>query len=252
MDEPITVQVWSDVVCPWCYIGKRRLEEALREVGSADITVVWRAFQLDPSAPRPGDAGHGQGMAEHLGQKYGGGVAAGQQMADQMTQVAAEAGLDFKLDLTGNGNTTDAHRLLHLAMETDTDGSGQQDALKERLLAAFFTEGRDVSDSQVLSALAVEVGLPAERVDQVLTSEEFAAQVRTEMAQAQAYGASGVPFTVIDGKYGISGAQPASVFAEAIQRARADRSPQLTNVVGSPQAAACGPEGCDVPGDQSP
>ena len=108
MSETITVEVWSDVVCPWCYIGKRRLETALAEVGSADVAVTWRAFQLDPSAPRPGEPGHGQGMAEHLGQKYGGGLEAGLQMNEQMTKVAASEGLDFHLDLVGTGNTTDA------------------------------------------------------------------------------------------------------------------------------------------------
>lgn len=244
MSEPITIEVWSDVVCPWCYIGKRRLETALGDVGSGDVEVIWRAFQLDPNSPRPGEPGHGQGMAEHLGQKYGGGIEAGQQMNEQMTKVAAGEGLDFHLDLVGTGNTTDAHRLLHLAAEESTN---LQDALKERFFAAFFTQGLDTSSPEVLSKLAIEVGLNADRVAEVLASDEFSTEVRTEMAQAQAYGANGVPFTVVNGTYGISGAQPASVFAEAIQRARADQAPQLTAVQGDADASACGPDGCAVP-----
>ncbi|MGI8946446.1 MAG: DsbA family oxidoreductase [Ornithinimicrobium sp.] len=256
---PLNIEVWSDVVCPWCYIGKRRLESALTQIGGEDIPVVWRAFQLDPSAPRPGEPGHGQGVAEHLGHKYGGGLAAGQAMSEQMTQVAAEEGLDFHLEDAGRGNTVDAHRLLHLAAELESKGSaGLQDRVKERFLLAYFTQGHDISDPAVLQTLATEAGLPAARVEGVLAADDYAHDVAAEQAQAQAYGASGVPFTVIDGRYGVSGAQPVEVFVDAIRRAQADRAPQLVPVTAgaSEQAAgasgqaageACGPDGCAVP-----
>lgn len=246
----LTIEVWSDVVCPWCYIGKRRLESALAQVGRPDAQVVWRAFQLDPSSPRPGEPGHGQSVAEHLGQKYGGGTEAGLRMSAQMTEVAAQEGLDFRLDRAGRGNTVDAHRLLHLAADLGAaDAPGLQDRVKERFLLGYFTQGQDVSDPAVLRTLAGEAGLPADRVDQVLDGQKYAEDVEADQAQAQAYGANGVPFTVIDGRYGVSGAQPVEVFARAITQALADRRPQLVTVdsAGSSEAGGCGPDGCAVP-----
>ncbi len=248
--SPLTVEIWSDVVCPWCYIGKRRVESALEQVGGQDVRVVWRSFQLDPSAPRPGEAGHGQSVAEHLGQKYGGGREAGLQMSAQVSAVAAADGLTFHLEDAGRGNTVDAHRLLHLAADVETEGTpGLQDTVKERFLGAYFTEGMDVSDPVVLRRLAVEAGLPQDRVEEVLATQEYADDVLADQAQAQAYGATGVPFTVIDGRYGVSGAQPVEVFAEAVTRARADRVPTLVQVTSPARTteAECGPDGCTVP-----
>lgn len=246
----MTIEVWSDVVCPWCYIGKRRVEAALHQVGGKDVRIVWRAFQLDAAAPRPGEPGHGRSHAEHLGQKYGGGTEAGQRMIDQMTEVAAGEGLDFHLEKSRPSNTFDAHRVLHLAAELEEQGSpGLQDRVKERFLLGYFTQGLDVADHTVLRDLAVEGGLPADRVQAVLAGTDHAEDVRADQAQAQAYGATGVPFTVVDGRYGVSGAQSAEVFAQAITRARADRVPQMV----SPDAVAtgghgeCGPDGCALP-----
>lgn len=253
--EPLTVEVWSDVVCPWCYIGKRRLEAAVRQTGD-DVQVVWRSFQLDPTSPRPGEPGHGEDVATYLGTKYGGGREAGLQMNARVSEVAAGDGLEFHLEKAVRGSTADAHRLIHLAASLDADGRrGLQDTVKERFLRAYFTDGADVSDPVVLRAVAVEAGLPAQQVDDVLASAAFARDVAADQAQAQAYGASGVPFTVVDGKYGVSGAQPVEVFVEALRRARADRVPSLVSV-GSSSAAdvtdsgtgeACGPDGCAVP-----
>jgi predicted DsbA family dithiol-disulfide isomerase len=247
---PLTVEVWSDVVCPWCYIGKRRLEAALDRLALPQVRVVWRSFQLDPSAPRPGEPGHGQDVAEHLGEKYGGGREAGLRMSAQMTEVAAAEGLVFRLEDAGRGSTVDAHRLLHLAADVEAQGApGLQDAVKERLLRAYFTEGADVSDPRVLRRLAVEAGLPAVRVDEVLGSDEYAPDVLADQAQARAYGASGVPFTVVDGRYGISGAQPVEVFVDALTRARADRTSTLVPVTADDGTeGGCGPDGCAVPG----
>ncbi len=255
-DSPLTVEIWSDVVCPWCYIGKRRLESAMTQLEAAgtdlsDVTIHWRAFQLDSSAPRPGEHGHGVAVAEHLGQKYGGGLEAGRAMSAQVSQVAAGAGLDFHLEDARVGNTADAHRLLHLAadIEQETDNHGLQDRLKERFLAAYFTQGLDVSEPAVLRDLAVEVGLGESRIDEVLASTAYVSDVQQDQAQAQAYGATGVPFTVIDGRYGISGAQPVEVFVQTLERAIADRAPQLLRMssAASGDAAVCGPDGCELP-----
>jgi len=260
---PTTVEVWSDVVCPWCYIGKRRLESAIAQLGAGDVRVVWRSFQLDPTSPRPGEAGHGADVASYLGEKYGGGRDAGLQMNARVSEVAAGDGLQFHLEDAVRGSTTDAHRLIHLASSLDTDGvDGLQDRVKERFLLAYFTDGLDVSRPEVLRDLAVGSGLPAQQVDDVLASQAFARDVVADQAQAHAYGATGVPFTVVDGKYGVSGAQPVEVFLEALRRARADRAPALVQVgtvastdgsdpagAGTPavDAEACGPDGCAVP-----
>ena len=234
------IEIWSDVVCPWCYIGKRRLEQALRNFPHADqVEVVYRSFELDPSTPK----GAGEPAAEHLGRKYGGGPAAGERMMAQTAATAAEEGLPFNYASVLRANTIDAHRLLHLAL--DVAGSATQGQLKERLLQAYFIDSLTVDDPEVLTALAVDVGLPKERVEQVLASDEYLAAVRTDVAEAQSLGISAVPFYVLDRKYGISGAQPTAVFGQALEQAWTDDHPVLTNV-GAPSAQPCGPDGCPV------
>lgn len=241
------IDVWSDVVCPWCYIGKRRLEEAL--VASGDTAqVVWHSFQLDPSSTNddPRD------LATRLGEKYGRGREWGLQANAQVTEVAAEVGLEYHLDQAKPVNTVDAHRLLHLARELAESGevpADTQGRLKERLLKAYFTDGLPVGDHTTLTELATEVGLPTERVREVLAGTTYAQEVAEDQAQALAYGANGVPFFVIDEKYGVSGAQPVEVFQEALRRANADRKP--VTLITAPGAttdgdAACGPDGCPI------
>ena len=231
----VRIDIWSDVVCPWCYIGKRRLESALADFEhAADVEVVWHSYQLDPGAPtEPTDS-----VAAHLGRKYGGGEAAGAQMIDRVEAVAAEEGLVYRLHQAQRVNTVDAHRLLHLALESGPEVQGR---LKERLLAAYFTEARNVADHDVLREVAAGAGLDAARVDAVLASHEYAADVQADIEQAHAYGSSGVPFFVIDGRYGVSGAQPAEAFGEVLRRAWAEREPSLQMVGGDD---ACGPDGC--------
>ena len=220
--DPFVVEVWSDVVCPWCYIGKRRLESALADFEHRDqVEVVWRSFELDPTTPRSTEPGGGGDLATYLGDKYGGGREAGLAMNAQVSQIAAGDGLDYHLERAVRSNTVDAHRLLHLAFQTG--GPELQGALKERILAAYFTEGAAIDDPATLLGLATEVGLDPARVEQVLASEEFADEVRQDVAQAQAYGANGVPFVVVDGRYGVSGAQPAELFGQALRRAWEDR-----------------------------
>ena len=234
------IEIWSDVVCPWCYIGKRRLEAALASFEHADeVEVVYRSFQLDPSAP----ATSTESIAESLGRKYGGGVAAGEQMIQRVTEVAAAEGLAFDYAHAERGSTRDAHRLLHLAR--DAGGSRLQGELKEALLASYFLHARSVSDHDALRKVAVDVGLDEATVTQVLDSDQYGEEVRADLAQARAFGASGVPFFVIDRRYGISGAQPAEVFSQALRQAWADGHPAVA-MVGGDADAACGPDGCAV------
>ena len=244
VDAPLmTVEVWSDVVCPWCYIGKRRLEAALADFPHRDrVQVVWRSFELDPTAPRAGQDGAGEDVATYLGRKYGGGPEAGRAMNARVTEIAAEAGLDYHLDRARRANTVDAHRLLHLALAEG--GPVVQDALKERLLRAHFTDAERVDDHEVLVRLATEAGLDEGRAREVLEGPAYAEEVRADVEQARAFGASGVPFTVVDRRYGVSGAQPVEVFAQALERAWEDRAPQLVQVAADGPSDACGPDGC--------
>ncbi len=235
----LKVEIWSDVVCPWCYVGKRRFEAALARFAHRDeVELLWRSFELDAAAP-PSTAEQGS-YAERLATKYRCSPAEAQAMINTMTATAAQEGLDFRFDLARPGNTFDAHRLLHLALE-----HGRQDALKERLDRATFTEGSPASDHAALRAFAVEVGLPATEVDAVLASDRYADAVRADEAQARAYGISGVPFFVVDGRYGISGAQPADVVLQALEQAWAERSP-LTLVASGGGAPGCDGDSCAV------
>jgi len=235
----LNVEIWSDVVCPWCYIGKRRFEAALaRFEHRDDVELVWRSFELDGSAPPSSDE---QGSyAERLASKYGCSPAQAQAMIDTITATAAVEGLDFRFDLARPGNTFDAHRLLHLALE-----HGRQDDLKERLDAATFTEGSPVSDHFALRALAIQVGLPEVDVDAVLNSDRYADAVRGDEAQAREYGISGVPFFVIDGRYGISGAQPADAVLATLDKAWSELPP-LTLVALQDSAPSCEGDSCAI------
>jgi len=208
------VEIWSDPVCPWCYLGKRRFERALESFDHRDeVAVVYRSFELDPSAP----AGVTTPTVERLAGKYG--MTAGQ--ADdaqrQMEQRAAQDGLEFRMDGLRSGNTRDAHRLLHLAK-----AHGVQAELAERLHRAYFTEQASIFDHSSLTELAVEAGLDRDDVTRVLASQEYADALDTDEAMAQALGASGVPLFVIDRRYGISGAQPPEVIVQVLDQAWAD------------------------------
>jgi predicted DsbA family dithiol-disulfide isomerase len=235
---PLKVEIWSDVACPWCHIGKRRFEAALARFESRDtVEVVWKAFELDPGA-RPAD-GPG-GYAERLARKYGTTAAGAQSMLDTMTARAAEEGLEFHFERAQHPNTFDAHRLIHRGAQR-----GVQDAVQERLLLAYFTEGEQVSDSETLVRLGAEAGLDADEVRSVLESGAYGDDVRADEAEAAALGISAVPFFVVDRKYGVSGAQPADVLLEVLQRAEAESQP-LTLVGAGDPADGCGPDGCAV------
>ena len=226
------VEIWSDIACPWCYVGKRRFEAALAQFAHRDeVEVVWRAFELDPQAPaeREGD------RASHLAAKYGVSRERAHEMHAHMTEVAAAEGLDFHFEIARSGNMLDAHRLIHLALD-----HGRQDALKERYLRAYLCEGRLMSDPAVLGALAIEVGLPAEEVHAVLESDRYTDAVREDERTAAQLGISAVPFFVVDRAFGASGAQPPEVLLGLLERAWAGRTPLAVVAEGD----TCGVDGC--------
>jgi predicted DsbA family dithiol-disulfide isomerase len=229
------IEIWSDVVCPWCYIGKRRLEQALAEFPHrAEVEVVYRSFELDPTAPEvPVES-----TVEALARKWGTGVDQARDAMARGDEVAAEVGLEFRHHDAPHARTVDAHRLLHLALE-----AGVQADLKEALLAAYFGRGESMGDHDVLRKAAADAGLDPARVDTVLAGDEYADAVRADIEQARAFGATGVPFYVVDRAYGISGAQPTEVFSQVLDRAWADSHPAL-DVVGG--ADACGRDGCAI------
>ena len=204
------VEIWSDVVCPWCYIGKRRFEKAL-ESFPHEVDVTYRSFELDPSAP----AGAGERSVDSLARKYGGAERV-RAMQEHVREQAAAEGLEFRLGDTLHVNTVDAHRLLHLALAEG--GSEQQARLKEALMSAYFEDARDLSDHAVLRDVALASGLDGARVDEVLSTGEYADAVRTDVARAAAYGATGVPFFVLEEKYAVSGAQPTEVLGQALEQ----------------------------------
>jgi predicted DsbA family dithiol-disulfide isomerase len=234
----LPIDVWSDIACPWCYVGKRRLEAALQRFAHADaVDVTWRAFELDPAAPRVRDSA--VSYAERLGKKYGRSTKEAQGMIDQMTQVARDDGLDFHFERVQSGNTFDAHRVLHLAR---TKGTTVQGAVKERLLRGYMTEGEAIGEPEVLVRLAAEAGLDAAEVRAMLASDLHADDVREEERDAQRLGIRGVPFFVIGRKWAVSGAQPAELLLSAIEKAWSELGPELETI--GEGATVCGPDGC--------
>jgi predicted DsbA family dithiol-disulfide isomerase len=231
MKKTLKIDVWSDIVCPWCAIGKRRLEVALsRFPHRDDVEVVWRAFELDPSAPavREGDS------ATRIAEKYGRTKAQAEAMIQTVTEAAAKDGLHFELARSRAGNTFDGHRVLHLAA-----ARGLQDAVKERFFRGYMSEGQAIGEHEVLVRLASEAGLATEEVRAVLASDRYASEVRADEEAARKLGIHGVPFFVLAGKYAVSGAQPADAMLRALEQAW--RSLPETAVQ---DGAACGPDGC--------
>ncbi|GAA5188111.1 DsbA family oxidoreductase [Rugosimonospora acidiphila] len=205
------VEVWSDIVCPWCYIGKRRLENALAGFEHAgEVEVEWRSFQLDPEYPR----GAGRPVYSHLAEKTGGSVEQVRAMTDRVKALAAEEGLAYDFERSIVVNTFDAHRLTHLAK---AHGLGGQ--LHERLMRANLIEGERVDDADTLVRLAEEVGVPAAEAHRVLAGDEYAKDVEADIREAHLLGANGVPFFVLDRKYGVAGAQPVEAFETALRTA---------------------------------
>jgi predicted DsbA family dithiol-disulfide isomerase len=225
------VEIYSDVVCPWCYVGKRRFEEALaRFDGRDDVQVVWRPFQLDPHAPPTPTP-----VADAYARKFGGPDQA-VQIIEKMTATAAAAGLEFHLDEAQRANTFDAHRLIDRAA-----ADGRQDAMKERLLRAYFTEGRDIGDAATLAELAGEVGLDVDEVRRFLASDDGKAQLREELVTGLERGVTAVPTFVFEGRWAVPGAQEADTMLRVLETVRERLAPAA-----EPATAVCDDDACAV------
>ncbi|MER5432429.1 DsbA family oxidoreductase [Streptomyces sp. NPDC002588] len=210
----LRIDVWSDVVCPWCYIGKRRLETALGRFEHADeVELHWHSFQLDPAHPK----GHRRSVFETLAQKTGAPLAQIGAMTRQVSELATAEGLTYDLQRAVSVNTIDAHRLSHLAA-----AHGLGDQMHERLLRAHLCEAEIVDDADTLVRLGAEVGVPEDETRRMLTGDEYAESVQADFREARAYGATGVPFFVLNRAYAVSGAQPADTFLSALRTAHAD------------------------------
>jgi predicted DsbA family dithiol-disulfide isomerase len=236
----MNVEIWSDVVCPWCYIGKRRFESALASFAHRQaVNVTWRSFELDPSAPRvrTGDA------ADRLAAKYGMSRAEALDSQSRLTQLAACENLVLRFDTARSGNTFDAHRLIHLARER-----GLQDAVKERLLRAYFSEGEQIGDPETLVRLVSEVGIDSAEARSVLASDAYVEDVRADEIEARELGINGVPFFVIDRRYGVSGAQSAEILLQVLDRAWAETHPSrlLTPAGAGAGEAECTDDTCAI------
>ncbi|MFI5086363.1 MAG: DsbA family oxidoreductase [Actinomycetales bacterium] len=249
-ESRLRVEIWSDVACPWCFIGKRRFETALDGFAHKDsVDVQWRSYQLDPSLPEHYDGTELGYLSERKGMEPG-------QVAAMFAQVAEQAageGLRYAFDDVVVANSFNAHQLLHLARTQGRDAE-----VKEALLSAHFEQGEDIGSRAFLVRTGAAAGLDPAEIEEALEADTYAASVRQDFAEARSLGISGVPFFVIDRKYGISGAQPADLFARALEEAWAEAHP-LTMIgaagagtgaagtdSGAVPAAACGPDGCAI------
>ncbi len=250
------IEIWSDVACPWCYIGKRRFETALAAFPHRDsVEVQWRSYQLDPTLPEHYDGTE----LDYLSTRKGMAPAQVSQMFEHVAAQAKGEGLNYRFDAVVVANSFTAHRLIHLAA-----GHGKQDAAKERLLSDHFEHGRDIGSQEYLTALGLDLGLDAGELAELFSTDAYSDAVRNDIAEARALGISGVPFFVIDRKFGLSGAQPAETFSAALEQAWQDshplvmvgaagRKPPRAHRRGAGAAAdsatdsgACGPDGCAV------
>jgi predicted DsbA family dithiol-disulfide isomerase len=230
------IEIWSDVACPWCYIGKRRFETALAEFEHRDsVEVKWRSYQLDPTLPEHYDGTE----LEYLSTRKGLAPQQVAQMFQHVTEQAKGEGLDYRFDSVVVANSFTAHRLIHLAA-----AHGKQDEAKERLLSDHFEHGKDIGSREYLTSLALDLGINRDEVEELFTTDKYAADVRSDFEEGRALGISGVPFFVIDRKFGLSGAQPAETFTAALSQAWEAANPLV--LVNSTDGDACGPDGCQV------
>lgn len=230
------IEIWSDVMCPFCYIGKRRFEEALNAFPNKDqVTVEWKSFQLNPYLKTDPNVN----INEYLADAKGWTIDYARRMNNNVTEMAAEVGLTYDFDKAIVANSFNAHRLSHLAKK-----HGLGEAMEEALFKAYFTEGKNIDDNDTLAELAISLGLDAEEVNKTLESDEFADAVKHDMEEAQYLGIQGVPFFVVNDKYGISGAQAAPVFTQTLEKSftewqQENPKPALTVIEGE----SCLPDG---------
>ena len=236
----LNVSIWSDIACPWCYIGKRRFETALGRFPQRDQVVVqWRSYQLDPGLP---DHDH-RTEVEYLVASKGLPASSVEAMISHVSEQAAGEGLTYDFDSLVVANSRRAHRVLQAAKRADAvDGGARTDRLKESLLSAHFEGGVNIGDAEVLSGLAAAAGLDEAEARAAVDSMDLDAAVDRDIAEAAAIGVRGVPFFVFDDKYGVSGAQPPEVFLQALEVSWSERVPGLITIDGTGEA--CGPDGC--------
>jgi predicted DsbA family dithiol-disulfide isomerase len=232
------VEIWSDVACPWCYIGKRRFESALGSFGHRDaVEIVWRSFQLDPEAPQVAQESHD----ELLAKKFGVSEAQVAQMNAQLSGLAAKEGLEYRFDLLKSSNTFDAHRLIHLAAT-----HGLQGEMKESLMHAYWSKGLALWDTEAMVKIAEQVGLDADEARATLESDAYADEVRADLERAHMFGINGVPFFVFDEKYGVSGAQPAETFGKVLEQVWTESHPLVRVGADNPDAGVCVDGSCAI------
>ncbi len=230
------VEIWSDVMCPFCYIGKRKMEAALEQFPHKDkVEITWKSFQLNPDMKTEA----GKNINQYLAEAKGWTLQKAKEMNDYVTEMAKESGLTYHLEKAVVANSFDAHRLSHLAKKR-----GVQDAVEERIFAAYFTEGKNTADHAVLTEIGVEMGLDKTEVTTMLAGNEYAADVEQDIYEAQQVGVRGVPFFVLGRKYAVSGAQPSEAFLQALTTTWNEleqENKQMTSIDG----AVCTPDGCE-------
>lgn len=236
------VEIWSDVMCPFCYIGKRHFEQALEKLPfKNEIEVVWKSFQLNPEYQNTSN----ETVYEYLSRSKGMPIEQARQMTKQVVDMAAAAGLKIDFDTNIPANTFNAHRLIHLAAQ-----HGLQDLAEEKLFKAHFVKSKNIGEDSVLTELAVEIGLDKDEAEKVLKSDEYAEAVRYDIYESQNLGIRGVPYFVMDRKYGVSGAQPVQAFTDALTQSFKqwkDAQPKTTlTSLNKNDDAICDENGCEI------
>jgi predicted DsbA family dithiol-disulfide isomerase len=238
MENKLKVQIWSDIMCPYCYIGKRRIEEALEQFEHKNaVEIEWKSFQLDATFVASED----DNMVEHLAEKYRKDKEWAQEMMDSMTQNAKNSGLDFHFEKAVMANSLNAHRLLHLAKKHNVSN-----ALEELLFKAYLTDGKNINDFKTLSELGLQVGLDSKEIDAVLDSDAYAKEVKEDIEMAHNIGVQGVPFFVFDNKYAVSGAQHVETFVKTLEKAweEGQFNSKIT-LINTTEGENCGIDGCN-------
>jgi len=237
MKNQLKVQIWSDVMCPFCYIGKRKIEEALTQFNNKEsVNIEWKSFQLDANFFASGD----ENLAEHLAEKYGRDTDWAHTMLENMTQNAKNSGLDFHFEKAILANSLNAHRLMHLAKKHNLSNE-----VKELLFKAYLTEGKNVNDWNTLQEIGQKVGLNNDEIKQLIDSDIYTKEVIQDQQEAQSLGVTGVPFFVFDNKYAISGAQATDVFLKTLEKAWEEGNFNNLQMQGSSDDNSCGIDGCN-------
>lgn len=238
MENKLKIQIWSDIMCPFCYIGKRRIEEALTLFEHKEaVAIEWKSFQLDAGFIPSAD----DNVIEHLAEKYQKNTDWAQTMVDNMTQNAKTAGLDFHFEKAVMANSHNAHRLLHLAKKHHLANE-----LEEAFFKAYLTDGKDLNNLNTLSELGIQVGLDADAIAQVLNSDLYSQEVKQDILQANNIGVQGVPFFVFDNKYAVSGAQPATTFLQTLEKVwQEGKFNSKVTLLNTTNENSCDINGCD-------